>query len=205
MRFIKHLLTFFFIKLPVQLAGIPILAILLLVVPRDREYLPRMFRWWDNHERYFEGNKSDDGLSGPDYIRNKWRNPTGWLARFYWLALRNPANYFQYAYLGRIRNTPYRTMRVRGCVFQEDGSKNRTNPQKLLSVGTHTWNRRGYYYQEVINGAETLWELYMVWPLYKKWHFRLRMGWKLGGIYSQKKEGDGIQWVLAITPLKRLE
>ena len=103
MKFIKHFLIFFFVKLPIQLLGIPILAVLLLFIPKNVEYLPRLFRWWDNHERYTSGNKNDDGLSGPDYIRDKWRNPTGWMARFNWLALRNPANYFQYCILGKVK------------------------------------------------------------------------------------------------------
>lgn len=186
---LKHFLTLLFIKLPVQLAGIPILAVLLLFVPKDREYLPKLFRWWDNHERYFEGNKSDDGLSGPDYIRNTWAQPCGWLARFTWLALRNPANYFQYQVLGRIRHAQYDIIKAEGD----------------LNVGTHEWNTRGYYYQEVLNGREKLWELYIVYPLYRQWHFRLRAGWKVGGAFSKREPGDSLQWVFAITPFKKLD
>lgn len=205
MKFIKHLLVFFFIKLPVQLIGIPILAVLLLFIPKDVEYLPRLFRWWDNHERYTSGNKSDDGLSGPDYIRDKWRNPTGWLARFNWLALRNPANYFQYFVLGAEKHSHYEKLKQVGAYFNDVGELKYDPISSCMMVGTHTWNTRGWYYQEVLNGDDKLWEFYMVWPLYKKWHFRLRAGWKLGGFYSNKNTGDGIQWVLAVTPFKKLE
>jgi hypothetical protein len=186
---LKHFLTLLFVKLPVQVAGIPILAVVLLFGPRDKEYLPSAFRWWDNHERYFDGNKSDDGLSGPDYIRNKWSDPTGWLARFNWLALRNPANYFQHRVLGRTANVFLERVKVKGD----------------LKVGTHDWNTRGYYYQEVLNGHEKLWELYIVQPIYKKWHFRFRAGWKIGGYFSKRDPGDSLQWVFAITPLKKLD
>jgi hypothetical protein len=185
----KHFLTLLFIKLPIQLVGIPILAVVLLFVPHEKEYLPSAFRWWDNHERYFDGNKSDDGLSGPDYIRNKWVDPTGWLARFNWLALRNPANYFQHSVLGRTANAFCERVKVKGD----------------LKVGTHKWNTRGYYYQEVLNGREKLWELYVVYPLYKEWHFRFRAGWKIGGHFSKRDPGDSLQWVFAITPLKKLD
>jgi len=185
----KHFLTLLFIKLPVQVAGIPILAVLLLFVPRDEEKLPDAFRWWDNHERYFPGNQSDDGLSGPPEIRNRWSNPEGWLARFNWLALRNPANYFQHRVLGRTANSFADRVKVKGD----------------LKVGTHEWNTRGYYYQEVLNGREKLWELYIVQPLYKQWHFRLRAGWKIGGYFSKRDPGDSLQWVFAITPFKKLD
>lgn len=165
------------------------MAVVLLFVPKDKEYLPSAFRWWDNHERYFPGNQSDDGLSGPPEIRQKWSNPTGWLARFNWLALRNPANYFQHRVLGRVRSSMYDRVKVFGD----------------LRVGTHEWNTRGYYYQEVLNDSEKLWELYIVKPIYKKWHFRLRAGWKLGGEYSTREVGQSLQWVFAITPLKKLD
>lgn len=185
----KHFLVLLFIKLPVQLAGIPILAIALIFVPRDEEKLPDALRWWDNHERYTPGNKSDDGLSGPDYIRSKWSDSTGWLARFNWLAIRNPANYFQYKVLGRQKSAMFDRVKVFGD----------------LRVGTHDWNTRGYYYQEVINDDEKLWELYIVKKLFGKWHFRFRAGWKIGGAYSTRKTGEYLQWVFAITPLKKLD
>tara|TARA_R110002126_G_scaffold13516_1_gene58506 strand:+ start:268 stop:879 length:612 start_codon:yes stop_codon:yes gene_type:complete len=202
MKFIKHILVFFFVKFPLQIIGIPILAVLLLFIPEDREYLPKKFRWWDNHERYTEGNIGDDSLSGSSHIRNEWSNPTGWLARFYWLALRNPVNYFQYNILGRVKKSPYTldVQRVRGFSFPS----NKTNPKKWLQVGTHEYNTRGWYYQEVTNGDDKLWEFYVIYPLFKKWHFRFRAGWKLGGFYSNKKQGDAIQWVFSMTPLKKI-
>src|SRR5690606_22399774 len=114
--------------------------------------------------------------------------PTGWLARFHWLAIRNPINYFQYKVLGRELSVNNSIKKIKGD----------------LKVGTHDWNTRGYYYQEVENDGETLWELYVVYPLFKNYHFRLRMGWKIGGYFSRRSPGEHMQWVLAITPFKKL-
>ena len=69
-------------------------------------------------------------------------------------------------------------------------------------VGTHSYNTRGYYYQELSNGA---FEFYMVQPLYKNYHFRARIGWKIGGHYSVREEGEHVQWVFAITPFKKID
>jgi hypothetical protein len=166
--------------------GIPILAIALLFVSRKKETLPRFIRWFDNNELHLRAD-GDDGLSGPDYIRSKWKDPTGWLARFNWLALRNPVNYFQYAVLG----------------FQvQQGWKYKSENN---NVGTHSYNKRGIRKTTLYNpDGKKYWEWYAVLPIYGLYHFRARLGYKIGDI-TDLKPGEWVQWVFAITPIKKLK
>ena len=183
---LKHILILLLVKLPLQILGLPILAIALLFVPRDKEVLPKFLRWFDNYELHLRDD-GDDGLSGPHYIRSKWKDPTGWLARFNWLALRNPVNYFQYKVLG------FKT--------EGDWAAKVENP----NVGTHSYNVRGVRKTELTNGdGKKYWEYYAVIPLLKSWHFRARLGYKIGDI-TDLHDDEWVQWVFSVTPLKKLD
>lgn len=185
-RYLKHLFILLAVKLPLQIIGLPILAVTLLFVPKHKETLPRFLRWFDNHELHLRPN-GDDGLSGPPKERARYKDPTAWWPRFRWLALRNPVNYFQYSVLGFTVQMP--------CEATTESP----------NVGTHRWNDRGVKRNWLRNrDGKEYWEYYAVIPLYKNWHFRARIGWKIDD-KAELYDGLPVQWVFAITPLKRLD
>ena len=183
---LRHILTLLLIKLPLQLLGLPILAVVLLFVPKDKETLPSAFRWWDNYELHLRDD-GDDGLSGPDYHRSKWKNPEGWIARFSWLALRNPINYFQYRHLG----------------FQT--KKGWTATVENPNVGTQSYRDAGIRKIKLINGdGKEYWEWYAVIKLFGNVHFRARLGYKIGDT-TDLADDEWVQWVFSVTPFKVLK
>lgn len=184
-------------NLVVAIIGIPILAVLLLFIPRGKESLPKAFRWWDNGETYFKPEDEPDGLLGPIY----WRSKRGlldqdklsfgklWWERFNWLALRNPADYFGYK-IGLAVNKKL-------ILAKSAGNSN---------VGDHKWSARGRYWQVVINGdGKKYWEYYRVskYPLIE-YALRIRWGWKISR-YAKHRDGRVIPFVFSITPFKRLD
>lgn len=172
-RFVKHFIVWCLQELLV-LAGIPILAIALLFVPRNATKLPYFLRWFDSW---------DVGLSGNgDYYASQ-KDPTGWWARFNWLALRNPINYFNYKYLA-VDDHLHEITR--------SGHDNKT----VLTDG-------GYSYVEMAECVTG--KVYYEYILEYKYHlfgkpvsFRFRLGWKFAG-----RSHDGkYQWVLQFHPFK---
>jgi hypothetical protein len=73
-------------------------------VPKDKEVLPKAFRWFDNADAHVVHWKPvPDGLCGdiPYRVRRAEQGHTNlFWERYYWLALRNPMNYFSVKYLG---------------------------------------------------------------------------------------------------------
>ena len=90
-RFIKHIIVWILVELPLTLIGIPVLAIALLFIPREATELPRYLKWFDSW---------DVGLQGNGRYYDELKDKTGWWGRFNWLALRNPINYFNYKVMG---------------------------------------------------------------------------------------------------------
>lgn len=178
--------------------GIPILAITLPFIPRSAETLPRAIRWFDNAEIPLKVDGQDDGLLGPPYYRAERgtsdKESISYLKlyweRFYWLALRNPAHYFGYKYLGFIVHNKLLTIDVKGDI----------------NVGDHAWNTTGTYYVQVRNGDKgpTYFELYSVYQWFSsKYYIRFRFGWKLHDP-SDKQTGEYVSYVCSLTPFKEL-
>lgn len=183
-------------NLVVALVGIPILAVLLLFIPRGKESLPKAFRWWDNGEAYFKAEDEPDGLLGPHYWRKKrgvedqwaisyWKL---WWERFNWLALRNPADYFGYK-LG----------------FKVVDKLTRVKSRGNENVGDHLWSDQGYFYQLVYNGnGKKYWEYYLVYKYYRSnYALRVRIGWKIGAV-KRRNDGRHLPFVFSITPFKEI-
>lgn len=177
LRILKQALVLILILLPLELLGLIILPVILPFIPKDQEYLPCWLRWYDNHERYTYQDTQDgiDGLAGDKYYRVKHKiypytvNYSFWHLlwhRYLWLALRNPLNYFQYKYCGKLGPSYVTVLK---------GEPN---------VGDLPGQKQGTRYMELANGA---WELYCVKRLYgklwPKWFhnrgLRVRIGWKI--------------------------
>ena len=187
LQVIKHFLTFFFVLIPLQIAGILILPFILPFIHKDREYLPKSVRWFDNHEIYFK-NKDLDGLAGPDYYREpRGIYPFGphkyWKLLYYrytWLAFRNPVNYFQYKVLGQPLEGE--------MVLEETGTYE--IDARYGQYGTHRATLKDF------DGKVLAWEYYTVQPLFWRFSLRFRMGWKIGKI-DRAEVGEVFQWVLS--------
>ena len=100
---IRSLVVWILLCLPMMLLGILLLPIVLLFIPRDVENLPRFLRWFDNYSGVVRKYPAGDGLSGgPIYrtVRAVEGHTNLFWERYYWLALRNPINYFSCVVLG---------------------------------------------------------------------------------------------------------
>lgn len=91
LRFIYNLLVYLLITLPLELIGIPLLAVTILFLPKEETHLPYLLRWYDTWDE-------DDGINGSKSYQSE--NGISYLSRFNWTALRNPLNTFQYSVLG---------------------------------------------------------------------------------------------------------
>lgn len=198
MKYLKHFIVFLLVKLPLQLVGTVLLALYLpfhnrlrpvvtdeqgnIVDKSANESLPKVLRWFDNHTIYLNNGVYDatsvDGLSG-GYEYRKWaKNPEGFLARYLWLAWRNPVNYFQTFVLGYAP------------------SKNCKHYKESRFPAVPPYND---YYIELDNGV---WERSYFKPIkwLKKFALRLRIGYKLkhdDGL-SQINSNSPAQWVFSI-------
>lgn len=175
-RFIKHILVFFLICLPIMLAGIPMVAIAMLMIKNSDMKLPRLFRWWDNADLYLG---RDTSAYRAVCAQGKW-------ARYSWLVFRNPMNYFDYVNLG---------LKWMGGEYYSH-----YNP-KDNDVGNSTNERPGFKYIEVIQVNSTYYEYYWVYK-YAFWPtkcFRFRFGWKIGD--NTNKPNTISQWCLVIAPI----
>src|SRR3982750_1965184 len=87
-RLIKGLITLSLVILPLELVGILILYPVCRL--RGPKPLPVFLNWFDNADHYF-GRDTSVYFAGRD---------SGPYEMYYWLAIRNPLNYFGYSVLG---------------------------------------------------------------------------------------------------------
>lgn len=198
LKILKHLSVLLLLKIWIQIFGLIILAVVLPFIPRSAETLPKIFRWWDNNEIHVRDD-GDDGLLGPPYYREE-RGTTDKYAisrfklfyeRYIWLALRNPANYFQYSVLGLKITGPVK-------VLYDNGNVN---------VGTHDWSDYGTYKLIIEHDGKEYFEYYVVKPypfLGGKYGIRFRVGWKIRNPHDDPP-GKIIQWVFSINPVRRMK
>ena len=187
MRIIKHLLVLLLVKLPIQFMGIPIVATVLLLRPKVNR-LPSLFKWWDvgdELDRVY-GLKGDLGYQA-DMIK-KGYDPDGFWSKFNWLALRNPANYFQHHVLGK------KFLDAAHFDFHEES--------EIKGKPVGDWSAPGLRTADVImKDGSKIWEYYIV-KRYK-WFpskcFRARIGWK---IWEDEKPKPTMQWVFSVIPFK---
>ena len=211
-RILQQILVLVCIKLPVQLIGIPIVALELLFHLKDKRLNNCLdqrlfFKWFDNgddRDRKYGLNgdlgyqASTHNLSIDSYkkLLKSGARLTKWhlyKMRFIWLALRNPINYFQYRVLG------VKSSRINKAIYYDD------IPTQENEIGD--WHKPGIRQREVTDtsGHIFAWEYYIVYqyPFKKDKCFRARIGHKLGHRPKDEAVGrDYIQWVCSIQPWK---
>lgn len=172
LRLIKHLSIYFFISLPLIVVGIVALPVVAFFY--DIGKMPIWSRWFDSADPYV----------GRDTTTIEIINKQGWFKKYWWVAIRNPINYFSYKYLSFVLDED--------ALFILEGEPN---------VGDSTGDIPGYKYIEVIQKDKTYYEYYYI----KKWSktkcFRFRMGYKIGDPYLNQK-GEIQQEVLVLQPYK---
>lgn len=172
-RLIKHLTILILVCIPLEILGILIL-LPICWFSRNSIYLPKALRWFDNADLYV-------GRDPKVYLEVCQK---GTLYRYYWLALRNPLNYFGYTRLGVCLKTEIKAL-------YETIS---TPP-----VGDTT--KAGLYRCEALIDEKRYFEYYLIYkyPFWPTLCFRFRMGHKLKMI-KDNKLGDYIQFVMVISP-----
>jgi hypothetical protein len=133
--------------------------------------LPTCLRWFDNADLY----------TGRDISVYKQVQETGLIYQYYWLALRNPLNYFGYFVLGYA---------VTQDLFDFNSNNN-------FEVGDSQGKHAGFLYTEL----ESIYEYYYIFKYSSTHCFRFRMGHKIGRPDSNYK-GSRIQYVFAVQPWK---
>lgn len=171
--------------LPLTLLGMVVLSIVLPFIPRDVEQLPRIVKWFDN----WSGVPPGDGLSGDPGYRSQLEDPTSFRSRYYWLALRNPVNYFQYKILGMVTDSEFWVSHTNSNYDVGDKSNGGILDQELISVST------GRRYSE----------FYFIKPyifMNRKLCIRIRIGYKIGNRFANSitKPPPVIQWVFSASP-----
>ncbi len=205
-RLIKNLLLLLLIDLPMTLAGIVILAIVLPFIPKDVEMLPKCLAWFDNYNgRIHGGYPGGDGLSG-DPLYRYTRYMTGhrnlFWERFYWLALRNPANYFSYAVLGHVYTEHAQVTSVEGPQDPEI-SRGGLRYIEAVDLGKMPWvipfgGREQDFY------PISLYEYYYTkyYSIFgKRFYLRFRMGYKIISIMDVHV-GRVVQQVFSFNPFQ---
>lgn len=199
-RIALHTIKLLFIKIPMQILGMIILAPVLLFIPKDREHLPRVLRWFDNADYYRKPKGSlIDGLSGDPGFRAQYKDPTAWWPRYYWLAIRNPINYFQYYKLGKAYNLEDVNMIWKtGNRYTSDWIRDKSIPND------------GLFQAEVTISGKVYWELYWVYNWSDDRCLRLRLGWKINQVpekilEDQVTESRHFQFTFNLHPYKEIQ
>lgn len=249
---IRQVFILLLIKLPVQLIGIPLVAIALLFKIKDTricsahlraQRLPKFLSWYDVGDPIDKkyGLNGDFGYQAKQLLNSDYalkesllfnavaitydREDEGkwvpwykiyWM-RFNWLALRNPANGFQYNVLGLKRDdiqSPIELKNVVGdeVVHAKGLGVSLLKFDEITEVGN--WTNAGYRYTNLRTskksflGDYTAREIYLV-KLYPKWFtikgqrmcFRARIGFKLDHNPLELQRSI-VQWVCSVNPLK---
>lgn len=179
-RLIKSIAKLFLICLPLQALGLIMVPLgIKLIDLREnrtnvtaRDYrMPYLLRWFDCADWYIGRNTETIQTV---HLYSFWY-------RYYWLALRNPCNYFGYKYLG------YKVPEL----MEIEGNGE-------YGIGDSAGKEPGLLWTEVNN---EVYEYYYI----KKWNdthcLRFRMGWKIGVPFGNLP-GSYIQWVLVLQPWK---
>lgn len=187
-RFIYHF-SLFLLFLPLQAAGLLLVPVGILL-SRGRQKLPYLFRWFDNADLYI----------GRDSTTYLGVIQEGFLYRWYWLAIRNPVDYFSYKYLSITVGPEVKVISI---------IKN-TLPWKIKETWSYyseyedrkvgDGDNEGLFYIEYLINNKIYYEYYFVKKLTATRCFRFRMGWKLG-LPSEVLPGTIVDEVLSCTPV----
>lgn len=218
---VKYFLKYIFCVLPVEIAGVILLPIILPFIPKGQEHLPRLFRWFDNHEYYQPEFHSDvDGLLGPGSERIKigYYNKTGemggvytvqenpkfnkfhlWFHRLRWIGFRNPAYYYKFFVMGfKCTEVPQQ--------FDVEADIPFIDKPIFWYVGDKEGYRKGWYFTTFEVDGKEYHEFYCVIP-YIFWPgrgLRARIGYKVRNP-SRMTKGKQYQFETSFSPFKKIE
>lgn len=177
-RFLINLSKLVLLCLPLEILG------WLLLLPAcffsKSSKLPVYLRYFDNADLYVDRDASV-------YMQVI---DSGWFNRYYWLAFRNPINYFGYKVLG-----------VGPLEYQPILSTITTAVNNQYQVGDSQGKHAGYLYQECLINNNSYYEYYFIYKYSANYCFRFRMGHKIGEPASNPV-GSYIQFCFIIQPYK---
>lgn len=181
LRFLKHLLMFIGIILPLTVIGWIILYPVLLVLPKSSTALPRALVWFDN----VDGDGLIGDLSNQQRNADKGIDPEGAYAKYKWIAFRNPIQGFKYLVLGAPANEINLVTSVSRSYIVGQPVGDYTSGGTLFAYSD---NRQYYEYYYIIPYKVLTLNLCV----------RIRFGWKLIGIADKPREY--ISWTFALSP-----
>lgn len=218
----KHLFMLLFVVLPIQVVAIPVLAVVLLFIAKERETLPRFVRWFDNNDAHREGlpkavndhhidsdgnvqgslPRDIDGLAAPDY----WRKAGERFEAYPFIKFNYFKNWWSRLKWLAFRNPiNYFKWNKLGFIWNKDTYKvlytnNRTDVDNRYNPGL-------YRVVVELDGKEYF-EWYYVSNTYQFFgarRVRIRIGWKLDDPdTSDRWHGELTSWVFAIGFFKRI-
>jgi hypothetical protein len=221
-----HTLKYLCVALPVEISGILLLPFILPFIAKDKEFLPKWCRWFDNHEYHLKdinGHRDVDGLMGPTKERIKIgalvEKLSGTISyagknyevnedfgllktalyRYRWIALRNPAYYFKFVVMG--------WHVVHPMVVEQRGDLPSADPE-FYEVGDQSYDRDGWYYVEVRDMGKTYFEFYYCKTYSGKRPgkgLRLRIGHKIGNPKEKLRRDKIIQFEFSPNPMMPIE
>ena len=207
---LKHLITFLFVKLPLNMLGFAVVGLVLVFYIRDKRVMrddllsqrfPKLLSWWDNgDERDMKYGLNGDPGYQYRFLLADGSDVTAWAIykmRYNWLAWRNPLGGFQHNVLGvedgnrfvtGFYNATYSTTRKYPGwkrVYKSLGPDSIWTYDTMEEVGD--WYYPGFSYRAITINHQELREYYVVyiWP---KWMqpktgtqcLRIRFGYKIG-------------------------
>lgn len=160
------------ISLPLTIIGLVVLY------PICKKYnisqFPKYFKWFDSVDSYISRDTSVIERVNTEGVNKK----------YYWVALRNPINYFSYIYLGFKWNNP--------TLKEYVGSPD---------VGDSSKDHAGYKYIEIQQDSSIYYEYYYVFKWSDTKCLRFRMGYKIGDPLKNKN-GEYQEQVFVLQPYK---
>ncbi len=204
-RLVMNVVLFLVVDFPVMLLGMVVLAVVLPFIPEDKETLPKCLAWFDNYSGRLKRYPLGDGLSGDPLYRHLRRDAGHtnlFWERYYWLALRNPANYFSYAVLGHTYTSKAKVLSIKGPMNPElVGGFKRLEAvdfeDQIVVVpfdGIHT----------IVDHPISLYEYYYAkyYTLFgRRFYIRFRMGYKVGND-GEIASGETVERVFSFNPLQ---
>ncbi len=200
-KFIKHGLIYLFICLPLQLIGIPLVALAVLCQKSDAVRLPKFLKWFDLADNYPE----EFGRTNVTYVNQIL--PEGKLARFNYLALRNPTNYFNYKHLAVkfYRITTFTCVRTLQADYLKDLGPQEDKILLLNDIGDTGVSGISEIEIDGVSLTDAADHVYEYYNVYRYKLFgrtfcvRIRIGWKLSE-FKEDNVNKHLQWVFVISP-----
>ncbi len=174
LRFLKCLFILLCVCLPLEILGW-IVLIPGVALTRGLKLNPSL-KWFDSADSYV----------GRDVSVYQAVVESGKANQYFWLAFRNPINYFGYVVLGVCPKTSVQPL-----------------GETISSPPVGDTSKAGYYHAEALIDGKKVYEYYVIYryALFPNKCFRFRFGHKIGQL-SELQLGCWVQFVCCIQPFK---